>query len=131
MKNKERKPFLSRIPSWRQSLFTAILSFFILFLLADLLSFIPIIDEDFSTGIAYIIHDILIAAACFFICRHNPKSIWYAPILCNSMGIIVAIVEPHFWITSLWIYICGGWVLSLIAAISGAKVGKRSMPDAS
>ena len=54
------------------------------------------------------------------------KSIWYVPILCNASGIISAIVEPNFWTTSLWIVICGGWVLSLIGAISGAMVGKHS-----
>jgi len=43
------------------------------------------------------------------------------------MGIISAIVEPNFWITSLWIAICGGWVLSLIGAIRGSMVGKHSI----
>ncbi len=124
MKTKKQK-FLFRIPSWGLSIFTAILSLIILFSLAHLLSLIPNIDENFSEGIAYIIYDIFIAIACFFICRHNPKSIWYVPILCNIMGIISAIVEPNFWITSLWIFICGGWILSLIGAISGAMVGRK------
>ena len=63
MKIKERK-FLFGIPSWRLSLYTAILSLFILFPLAYLLGSIPIIDENFSEGIAYIIYDIFIATAC-------------------------------------------------------------------
>jgi hypothetical protein len=41
------------------------------------------------------------------------------------MGIIAAIVEPNFWISALWMVICGGWVLSLIGAISGALMGRR------
>ena len=126
MKTKEQK-CLFGIPSWGLSLLTALLSFIILFSLAALLGSISKIDENISEGIAYISYDIVIAIACFFICRHNPKSIWYVPILCNTMGIISAIVEPNFWITSLWIVICGGWVLSLIGAISGAMVGKRSI----
>lgn len=125
MKTKEQKSLFG-IPSWGLSLLTAILSLIILFLLASLLGSIPKIDKDFSEGIAYIIYDILIAIACFFICRHNPKSIWYVPILCNTMGIISAIVEPNFWITSLWIVICSGWLLSLIGAISGAIVGRKT-----
>ena len=124
MKTKKQK-FLFRIPSWGLSIFTAILSLIILFSLAHLLGSIPNINENFSEGIAYIIYDIFIAIACFFICRHNPKSIWYVPILCNIMGIISAIVEPNFWITSLWIFICGGWILSLIGAISGAMAGRK------
>jgi len=126
MKTKEKK-YLFGIPSWGLSLLTALLSVIILLFLASLLGSISKIDENISEGIAYIIYDIIIAIACFFICRHNPKSIWYVPILCNTMGIISAIVEPNFWITSLWIVICGGWVLSLIGAISGTMVGKRSI----
>jgi hypothetical protein len=86
MKTKERK-FLFGIPSWRLSLFAAIFSLVILFIIADLLGSILNIDKNFGEGIAYIIYDILIAAACFFICRNNPKSIWYVPIICNTMGI--------------------------------------------
>ena len=124
MKTKEQKSLFG-IPSWGLSLLTAILSLIILFLLASLLGSIPIVNEDFSEGIAYITYDILVAIACFFICKHDPKSIWYVPILCNTMGIISAIIEPNFWITSLWIVICSGWVLSLIGAISGAVVGRK------
>jgi len=122
MKTKEQKSLFG-IPSWGLSLLTALLSTIILFVLASLLIYRMRIPENISEGIAYIIYDIIIVIACFFICRHNPKSIWYVPILCNTGGIISAIVEPTFWITSLWIFICGGWVLSLIGAISGAMVG--------
>ncbi len=124
MKTTEQKSLFG-IPSWGLSLLTAILSLIILFFLASLLGSIPIINKDFSEGIAYITYDILVAIACFFICKHDPKSIWYVPILCNTMGIISAIIEPNFWITSLWIVICSGWVLSLIGAISGAVVGRK------
>jgi hypothetical protein len=129
MKSKDKKSLFG-IPSWGLSLLTAILSTIILLLLASLLGNITKTPENISEGIAYIVYDIVIAIACFFICRNNPKSIWYVPILCNTMGIISAIVEPNFWITSLWILICGGWVLSLIGAISGTMVGKRSIPGA-
>jgi hypothetical protein len=129
MENKGKKSLFSRIPSWVLSLLTVILSGIILFFLADLLGSIIKINENMSEGIAYISYDIIIALGCFFICRQNPKSIWYVPIICNIMGIISAIIEPTFWVTSLWLFICGGWVLSLITAVSGAMIGRRSLLD--
>ena len=125
MKKKERK-LLFGIPSWGLSLITAVLSLIFLLFLGSLLVSIEKIGEDIGELIAYISYGIIIATACFFICRHNPKSIWYAPILCNTMGIISAIVEPNFWITALWIVMCGGWLLSLIGAISGSIIGRRT-----
>jgi hypothetical protein len=84
------------------------------------------IDKDISEAIAYVLFAIIIAAACYFICRHHPKSIWYVPIIVNIPGVISAIIEPNFWKTDLWILICGGWVVSVIAAIIGAKLGQAS-----
>ena len=124
MKSKKQKRLLG-LPSWGLSLLVAISAIIILVLLVYLLSSL-FKNENIAEGTAYVIYDIIIAAACFFICRNNPKSIWYVPILCNIMGIISAIVEPNFWITSLWILICSGWLLSVGSAISGAIIGQRS-----
>jgi len=133
METKEKRCFLFKIPSWGLSLITAFISFILVFFLYALLSSIPKIGKNLSEVIAYISYGIIVAIACFFICRHNPKSLWYAPILCNTLWIISAIIEPTFWITSLWIFICSAWVLSLIGAISGAMVGRnvilRSNPN--
>ena len=123
----KKQKFFFGIPSWGLALITALLSLSFLLFFASFLGSISQLDENIGEGIAYISYDIIIAIACFFICRDNPKSIWYVPILCNTMGIISAIVEPNFWITPLWIVICGGWVLSITGAIIGAKVGKRSL----
>ena len=121
---KETKSFFSGIPSWGLALITAFLSLFFLFILAEILT--DVVKLGYTGDfIAYITSGIIIAIACFFICRKDPKSVWYVPILCNVTGIIAAIVEPNFWITYLWIVICGGWILSLIGAISGAIVGRR------
>jgi hypothetical protein len=126
---RNRKHF-SDLPSWVLALFVSLVSFLIVmflgYLLIDVLN-----NENVALGIAYIIYDIIITIACFFICRNNPKSIWYVPILCNIPGIISALVEPNFWITSMWMVFCGGWVLSIIAAILGAKAGKRSAVNTS
>ncbi len=126
----EKQKLISRIPSWGLALLTALLSMVLIIFLASLLDLIPGIDENLVGGFAYISLGVIIATACYFICRHNPISIWYVPILCNTMGIISAIVEPNFWITSMWILFCAGWILSLAGAISGAIAGKRSISRA-
>jgi uncharacterized membrane protein YecN with MAPEG domain len=116
MKTNGKKSFLAGIPSWALSLITVVFSFFLLFLLA----------YPFGEVIGYISYDIVIVIACFFICKMNPNSIWYVPFICNIVGIMAAFGEENFyWISTLWIVICGGWVLSLIASIIGARIGKR------
>jgi hypothetical protein len=116
METKGKKSFLFGIPSWALSLLTAFLSILLLFFLAGL----------FGEVIGYISYDIVIVIACFFICRKYPKSIWYAPIICNIVGIMAAFGEENFyWVSALWIIICGGWVLSMIGAIIGALIGRR------
>jgi len=113
-------------------LLTAILSLIILFTVAHFLAWAGSVlgigseYEPYGEAFAYIVYGVFITAACFHICKRNPASLWYGPILCNAMGISSAIVEPTFWVTSLWMFICGGWVLSIIAAISGTKRGRQS-----
>jgi len=116
MKTDGEKLFLAGILSLGLSLITAFLSFFLLFLIA----------YPFGEVIGYISYDIVIVIVCFLICRKNPSSIWYVPIICNIVGIIAAFAEENFyWISTLWVIICGGWVLSLIVSIIGARIGKR------
>ena len=122
-----KKSFFSRIPSWGLSLLTAILAFLFLFFFASVLGKIQGIGEDMGGIFAYIVHGILIAIACFYICKKYPKSIWYVPIICNIMGIISAIVEPNFWTTSMWIAICGGWFWSVVASYAGFVKGRSNI----
>ena len=126
LKKKIKEKKLLGLPSWGSALLTAFVSLIFLFFLSALLVSILPIDKNISESIAYIIFGIIVAAACYFICKHNPNSIWYVPIICNTVGIISAIVEPNFWITDLWIFIGSGWVLSIIGATIGA-VGHRSV----
>jgi len=117
MKPDGKKSFLAGISSLALSVITAFLSFLLLFLLA----------YPFGEVIGYISYNIVIIFACFLICRMNPSSIWYVPIICNIVGVIAAFGEENFyWISTLWIIICGGWVLSLIASIIGAQIGRRT-----
>jgi hypothetical protein len=116
MKTDGKKSLLAGISSLALSVITAFLSFFLLFLLA----------YPFGEIIGYISYDIVIILACFFICRRNPNSIWYVPIICNIVGIIAAFGEENFyWVSTLWIIICGGWVSSIIASIIGARKGRK------
>ena len=52
-------------------------------------------DEGGNTS--YILFGLLSATACFFIIKQNPKSIWYVPLIINSLTIISASIEPFFW----------------------------------
>jgi hypothetical protein len=122
---KVKKPNLWGIPSWGLALLTMVLAFVVLMVVSDIIAGIFKIPEGKGDLVFYILYNLIIAVGCFYICRQNPKSILYVPILCNIIGIISAIVEPTFWKGSLWIVICSGWVLSIIASIIGARMGKR------
>jgi hypothetical protein len=124
MKTKGSKSFLMGIPSWVLAAITLIIVTIVTFGLGEGFGNIFKINEDIAGAIPYIILDVLIAVGCFYIIKWNPKSIWYVPLICNVLGIISAIVEPTFWRTSLWIFICGGWVLSIFTSFLGARVGK-------
>lgn len=119
-----RKKLFQRLPSWRLALLAAVLSIVLLFILAGVLGAILPFDKNIGEIVAYILYASAIAVACYFICKKDPKSVWYVLILSNIFGIISAIIEPNFWITPLWILICGGWIITIIAALLGAKKGK-------
>ena len=125
MKTNKRKPFLWGIPSWGLALLTMFLAFVVLMVVGDMLAAIfKIPESDIGDLVFYSLYNLIIACGCFYICKHNPKSIWYVPVLCNIIGIISAIIERTFWISSLWIVICSGWVLSIIASLIGALIRK-------
>jgi len=52
-------------------------------------------DEGGATAI--ILFGLLSATACFFIIKKNPKSIWYVPLIINSLPILSAFTEQFFW----------------------------------
>ena len=125
MNANKKRSFLSSIPSGGLALLAVVASFIVVFGIGELGEGMKI-KNDVVEAIPYIIYGLFIAVCCFFIVRQNPKSIWYVPLICNAVGIIAAIIEPTFWVTSLWMLICGGWVLSIIASIIGNRFGKRS-----
>jgi hypothetical protein len=119
MKTNGKKSFLTTTPSAVLALLTFFGALILLFGIGEG------IGGEIGGALAYILSDLVIAVCCFFIVKQNPGSIWYVPIICNLMGIIAAIVEPNFWISSMWIYVSIGWVLSIVASIIGALKGKK------
>jgi hypothetical protein len=120
-----QQSFILRIPSWGLALLAAFSTAILLMILGIFIG--PLIKpyECVAETSPYISYAVIISIASFYICKNNPKSFWYVPILCNPFGIISTIVEPNFWATAMWIFICGGWLLSIIGAVSGAIVGRK------
>ena len=130
MNSTGKKSFFKGVPSWGLALLTMVLSFLLLMIVGDIIAAIFKISDENTVAelVFYILYNLIIAAGCFFICRQDYKSVWYVPVLCNLPGIFSAIVEPNFWISSLWIIICSGWILSLVAAFAGSYIGKKILP---
>lgn len=77
--------------------------------------------EIIDMGLYYL----AIAVCCFFIVRNNPSSIWYVPVLCNGFFILYSL-EIHFWTDPMiWIPVCCGFILTIIASMLGARRGKK------
>ncbi len=124
MNANKKRSFLAGIPTWGLAgiaLIAPVIFTVLLLFLGDIFR----IDEEIGYPFFYLFFGVFIAVCCFFIVRQNPKSSWYVPFLCNAVGSFSAIVEPNFWISSLWMFICGGWVLSIIASVIGYRIGKR------
>jgi predicted permease len=113
-------------PSWCLALLALVVTTIVLFVIGE--AFIEGREKsDVSAIITIVIYNLVIAVCCFFIVKQNPSSIWYVPIICNVLFIISALVEPNFWKGSDWIFVCSGWVLSIIASIIGALVGRKNI----
>ena len=121
---KAKKTLLYNIPSGVLSIITVVISFIFIFAIGYPLA--GHYGENIGGWITYLSGGILISVACFFICRTHPKSVWYTPVICNVMGILAAIIEPQFWASSMWMPYSIGWLLSVVGALGGARIGHRS-----
>jgi len=124
MGKKAKKSRLAGIPAWAWSLMTVFILIILLLPFED-----PKNDGYYSTIqiIGYAIYAIWITAACFFICRKYPKSVWSTTAICNAvsiLGIIMYIFTPWAPLSETIIWV-GIYVLSVIAAIVGARIGRR------
>ena len=112
------------MPGWVLSIITVVISIIFIFSIGYPLA--GQYGENTGGWITYLSGGILISVACFFICRTYPKSVWYTPIICNAIGILAAIIEPQFWVSSMWMPYSMGWLLSVFGALGGAWIGHRA-----
>ena len=69
---------------------------------------------------------IVLAVSCFVIVKQNPGSFWFVPLVCNALTVVGSITDPVVLEDSRLIFAFGSaWVLSIIASIIGALVGRR------
>lgn len=82
--------------------------------------------EIISGSVGLLLYGIANAICCFFIVLFCPKSIWFVPLLVNAFLIAYTFWEPHFWSSSLWIYVCSGWALCIVSSTTGALLGNKN-----
>ena len=104
----------------------SVCAFVYLFLIGTVLESFKLYVGNTGDWIAYVSTGVLIAAACFFICREYPRSVWYVPLICNFTGILAAVIEPAFWGTSMWVMFLIGWILTIFASFIGAWMGRET-----
>jgi len=69
---------------------------------------------------------VVIAICCFFIVKQNPGTVWYVPILCNGMFFYFLLAKNSIWTyPMIWIPVCCGFLLTIIASMLGARRGKK------
>jgi hypothetical protein len=135
---REAKSVLVRIPAWASSLIVLCIT----------IALEVIMNDPKSTSIStlqiivWIFYVILVSVACYYICKAHPKSVWYTPIICNAVGIIglfanifltiIATIAGKNIGTTLieWIIIVSSVILSIAAAIIGARIGQRNLNKA-
>jgi hypothetical protein len=140
MGKKPKRSLLAENPAWRLSLIPLFGSPVLVIALAGIGDLINLSSNTFEI-ILCSLYPILIAVACFFICKTHPKSVWYTPIICNAYIIVPAFMDPNFWKLSFWTtsYWVGtpkiwmfhsSFILSVIGAIAGVLIGQRIMKKA-
>jgi hypothetical protein len=125
METSKSRSFISGTPAWVLSFIVFVTALIYLFFVGEALEHFTINGINGGDWIIYVSTGVGIAIACFFICREYPRSGWYVPILCNATGILAALIEPTFWITSMWVMFMIGWILSLVASAWGAFMARK------
>lgn len=116
---------IGELKSLSGALFIAVIATCTLFIASALFGLLIPGGEKVSEIIAYLFYDLVVAAGCYFLCMKNPGSIWFVPVICNATGIVSAIIEPEFWITSMWILTLFGWMISLVTSVWGHDIGSK------
>ena len=128
MKTPDKNSFSLKTQSIFLALACLIVFNTIFFVLDDLVH-----SFDKASVTAYFLFGLLSAIACLLIIEQNPKSIWYVPLIINSQFILAAFIEPFFWRIPpdasgipTWTLVCSGWILTIIASIIGATLGRKT-----
>jgi len=123
MKINRIKSFFRRTPSWVLALIILTVEFFIF-------SFFPfrlvdIVPGKISEVLTFVLYVLINVICCFLIVRQNPKSIWYVPLIINSVLIFAVFGDINFRRSSIWIPVFCGFVLSIVASMLGVWARKR------
>ena len=118
-----RRLWMGEFKSFLGAILIAIIATCMLILSSAVLELIIPGRTSVSQFIAYIIYDLIVAFGCYFLCMKNPYSFWFVPVLCNVTGIVLVIIEINFWISSIWIFVVFGWMISFVSSIWGHDVG--------
>lgn len=126
MEKEVKESRLAKIPAWALSL----IIFAVSIIFSFVLEYVKI--PGATIGIMeFVFFVILIPIACFVICKAHPKSVRYTPFICNPAALLGTIFHPLVWTTLpeylLWV---GSLALSILAAIVGAKIGRRKINPA-
>jgi hypothetical protein len=124
-----RRFWIGEVKSLFEALFVAIVATCALVLSSAVFGLIIPVGTNISRFIAYITYDLIIASGCYVLCMKNPHSFWFVPIVCNVTGIVSAIVEPNFWVSSTWILVVFGWMISAITSMWGHDIGIEIRKD--
>jgi hypothetical protein len=117
MKTRRIKSFFAGVPSWALSIIAVVF----------IAVFIGIIN-DIGEVPSYLIYAVLVITASLLIAWNNPRSAWYVPILCNIFSFLMPFLDDSFWTSSLGIIVSIEAIFSVIAAIIGARLGRRKVP---
>jgi hypothetical protein len=132
MDSSGNKSIISKNPPWLSSVATSAFSLILPFLFVGVVSvigmFFDLHNEVLGNFIAYLCTGIAVAIMCFLICKAHPKSIWYTPLICNAITLLSGlgnyIEGSPFFNEALPFGI--GWILSIIASIWGASIGRHA-----
>ncbi len=124
MGKKVKRSHLAETPAWALSLMTL----FAVIVLVFILQTFQLLDYSAIEIGFYIFFVIFNPVACFVICKTHPKSVWYTPVICNAVSILVAIFYPYTNPElSILIFMGSVFVLSVIGAIVGSRLGRHKI----
>jgi hypothetical protein len=99
--------------------------------LAEVIVYVSLIVEGLvepevmSGSLGFFTFGIVNATCCFFIVRQKPVSIWFVPVIINAFLLVMAFFNTAFWMDPWWAPVASGWILCLMASITGILIRKK------